>query len=116
MLEFASTNASGGFGIAIDDVSVVPDLGAETVVPGFTFGAPSAGANDGEPLELAQGASETISIPVTLTGGATGAAVSVTSVTPAEDGVTATTDGVATESSTITVSGRGRRSTRATTS
>ena len=103
LLEFASTNASGGFGIAIDDVSVVPDLGAETVVPGFTFGAPSAGGNDGEPLELAQGASETITIPVNLTGGATGAAVSVTSVTPGEDGVTATADGVATESSTITV-------------
>ena len=58
MLEFASTNSAGGFGIALDDVSVVPDLGVEPVVPGFTFGVPSAGGNDGEPLELAQGASD----------------------------------------------------------
>ncbi len=102
-LEFASTNSAGGFGIAVDDVSVVPDLGVEPIVPGFTFGDPSAGANDGEPLELVQGSSEAITIPVSLTGGATGVAVGVTSITPDESGVTATTDGVATESSTVTV-------------
>ena len=103
MLEFASTNPAGGFGIALDDVSVVPDLGVEPVVPGFTFGNPSAGANDGEPLALVQGASEAITIPVNLTGGATGVAVGVTGVAPDESGVTATTNGIATESSTVTV-------------
>ena len=110
MLEFASTNASGGFGIAVDDVSVVPDLGVEPVVPGFTFGDPSAGGNDGAPLVLAQGTSGEISIPVNLTGGATGVAVSVTSVVPAESGVTATTDGVAT--AVLDRHGRGRSRTR----
>ena len=103
LLEFASTNSTGGFGIAVDDVTVVPDLGVEPVVPGFTFGAPSVGGNDGDPLVLAQGISDEITIPVNLTGGATGVAVAITGVVPDESGVTATTDGVATETSTVTV-------------
>ncbi len=45
----------GGFGIALDDVSVVPIWGSNPSWSRLHVRDPRAGANDGEPLELVQG-------------------------------------------------------------
>ncbi len=103
-LAFVSDDAPGSpWGIALDAVTAMPDLSDQAPPPGFSFGSDYPGSTDAAPLILLPGDSQDVEVPVALTNGATSVPVGVTAIVPPE-GVTATTDGVATAVSTVTIS------------
>ncbi len=105
VLSFVSDDdAASPWGIALDAITVVPDLSIVPAPPGFSFDAPGAGATDADPLELTPGTSHEVTIPVVLTHGATSVDVGVAGVAPAASGVSATAIATATETATVTVS------------